>query len=285
MMLAPLLLLALVQESWVNPPKEPVPGALHRTFTSASMKRDVGYQIYLPPGYEGSDQRYPVVYFLHGMTDNEATHPYLFPILDKALKAGEIKPMILVYTMCGRTSWYADAPDGSVMGETVFVKELIPHVEATYRTQAVKGGRALQGWSMGGHGALKFAFKYPDLFSSVVSYSGGFRRGAQLKERGGKQLDLMFGGDAARFDADSPAGLLEARGEDLRAKVALRLVVGEKDFLLEDNRRLKGQLEKLGIPFEYEEIPGVGHEPKKVFEAQGLRAHAFNDQHFMRPLK
>jgi endo-1,4-beta-xylanase len=273
---AAILLSAAVQESWVNPPKDPVPGVLHRTFMSASMKREVGYQIYLPPGYEGSDLRFPVIYFLHGMTDCETTHPHLFPILDAAVRSGEVKPAILVYTMCGRTSWYADAPDGSVMGESVFIKDLIPHVDATYRTVAAKGGRALQGWSMGGHGAIKFAFKYPELFSSAVAYGGGFRRGEQLKDRGGKLLQTMFGGDSARFDAESPAGLLAAKGPALKGQLALRLVVGEKDFLLEDNRRFKGLLEAQGVAFEYEEIPATGHEPKKVFEAQGLQAHRFS---------
>jgi endo-1,4-beta-xylanase len=234
---APILCPAGVRESWVNPPGEPVPGVLHRTFMSASMEREVGYQIQLPPGYEGSERRIPVTPFLHGMTDCEATHPHPFPILDAAIRPGEVKPAILVHTTCGRTSWSADAPDGSVVGDSVFIKDLIPHVDATDRTIAAKGG----------HGAIKFAFKYPEFLSSAVAYGGGFRRGERRKDRGSRLLQTMFGGDSARFDAESPAGLLAAKGSALKGQVALRLVVGEKGFLPEDNRRFKGPLEVQGL--------------------------------------
>ena len=270
------LLLAAVclvpQESWVNPLKNPIAGVESRTFNSASMKREVGYTIYLPPGYKTGEQRYPVVYYLHGMTDCESTHPQLFGILDRAIAAGEVKPMILIYTMCGRTSWYADAPDGSVMGETVFLKELIPHVDATFRTVTLAGGRALIGWSMGGHGALKFGLARPDLFCSVVSFGGGFLKGESLAKRNGDLVKTMFG-DVVKFDEQSPWTLAK-KGD---VKVALGLVVGSKDGLLEPNRKMKALLEELKIPLEYEEIEGVGHEPPKVFAAQGLKAFQFHN--------
>lgn len=272
MRLGLLAVLVLVpQESWVNPLKNPPPGVEPRSFASASMKRDVGYTIYLPPGYQTGDCRYPVVYYLHGMTDCESTHSQLFGILDQAIAAGDVKPMILVYTMCGRTSWYADAPDGSVMGETVFLRELLPHVDATYRTIASAQGRALIGWSMGGHGALKFGIARPDLFCSVVSFGGGFLKGEELNKRNGDLVKAMFG-DAERFDEQSPWTLVRK----LPVKVALRLAVGTKDFLLEPNRRMKALLEELKVPLEYEEIDGVGHEPPKVFAAQGLQAFKFH---------
>lgn len=273
-----IMLLAAVclapQESWVNPLKTPIPGVESRNFASASMKRDVGYTIYLPPGYKTGDQRYPVVYYLHGMTDCESTHPQLFGILDQAISKGEVKPMILVYAMCGRTSWYADAPDGTVMGETVFLKELIPHLDATVRTAASAEGRALIGWSMGGHGALKFGLSRPDLFCSVVSFSGGFLKGEELAKRNGDLVKTMFG-DIGKFDEQSP-WTLARKVEKAGVKVALRLVVGTKDFLLEPNRKMKALLEELKVPAEYEEIEGVGHEPSKVFAAQGLQAFKFH---------
>ena len=141
LLLALCLSFAARDESWVNPPDRKWTGVEHRTFRSASMKRDVGYCIYLPPTYAEGDARHPVVYYLHGMTDCESTHLELMAILDDAIKAGKIEPMILVYTMAGRTGWFTDAPDGSVMGETVIIKELIPHVDATFRTVASRKGR------------------------------------------------------------------------------------------------------------------------------------------------
>jgi endo-1,4-beta-xylanase len=72
-------------------------------------------------------------------------------------------------------SFYSDSFDGQWMAETTVIEELVPHIDATYRTIANRDGRAIQGMSMGGFGALKLAFKYPDLFSSVVAFAGGYR--------------------------------------------------------------------------------------------------------------
>lgn len=263
-------------ESWVNPPKEAIQGVEHRTFQSVSMQRAVGFNIYQPPGYAGSDKRFPVVYYLHGMTDCESTHPQLFAILDQAIHAGDVPPMILVYSMCGRTSFYADSPDGEVMGETVFIKELIPHVDRTVRTVASRDGRAVMGFSMGGSGAVKFAGKYPDLFGSAVSFSGGYAPGEVEKSRFPKVFKQMFGDDVKRFDDQSALTQVRSGG----GKVPLRICVGTKDVLFEQNQRLKAALEDLQIDFEYEEIEGVAHNPPLVFAAQGLKAFQFHARHF-----
>lgn len=263
-------------EAWVNPPKEAIPGVEHRTFRSASMQRDVGFNLYLPPGYAGADQRFPVVYYLHGMTDCESTHPQLFAILDQAIRAGEVPPMILVYAMCGRTSFYADSPDGQVMGETVFIKELIPHVDNTVRTIASREGRAVLGFSMGGAGAVKFVCRYPDLFSSAVAFSGGYAPGEVERSRFPKVIQQMFGDDVKRFDEQSALTLVRTVG----TTVPLRVVVGTKDVLYEQNQELKTALEAAEIGFEYEEIEGVAHNPPLVFAAQGLKAFQFHARHF-----
>lgn len=263
-------------ETWVNPPTEPVAGVEHRSFYSASMMHGVGFNIYLPPGYAGSGRRFPVVYFLHGMRNHESSHPQLFGILDQAIRAGHVPPMILVYAMCGRTSFYADSPDGEVMGETVFIKELIPHVDGAFRTVAARGGRAVMGFSMGGAGAVKFACKYPDLFSSAVSFSGGYAPGEVEKSRFPDVFKKMFGDAVQRFDDQSALGQVRTGG----GKVPLRIVVGTKDVLYEQNRGLKSVLDELKTDFEYEEITGVAHNAAQVFAAQGLKAFQFHARHF-----
>ena len=263
-------------EAWVNPPKEPIPGVEHRSFYSTSMQRGVGFNLYLPPGYAGSEKRFPVVYYLHGMTDCESTHPQLFGILDKAIRAGEVPPMILVYTMCGRTSFYTDSPDGEVMGETVFIKELIPHMDRTIRTISSRDGRAVMGFSMGGAGAVKLACKYPELFSSAVSLSGGYYPGEVEKARHPAVFKKMFGDDVKRFDGQSALTRACASG----GKMPLRIAVGTQDPHLEANRKLKAALEDLKIGIEYEEIEGAAHRPPLVFEAQGLKAFQFHARYF-----
>jgi endo-1,4-beta-xylanase len=64
---------------------------------------------------------------------------------------------------------YVDWKDGSAPMETIIVKELVPHIDATYRTIATREGRLLDGYSMGGYGAARLGFKYHDLFLAVAS--------------------------------------------------------------------------------------------------------------------
>ena len=131
------LVLPWAAENWDNPPGNLPAGAEHHTFMSASMKTAVGYNIYLPPGYAADKAtRWPVLYFLHGRGGTESSHTGAFAQFDQAIKDKKIPPFIYVHAMCGRNSGYVDAIDGSIMGETVFIKELIPHIDATYRTFA-----------------------------------------------------------------------------------------------------------------------------------------------------
>lgn len=265
------------RESWSNPPKTALPAVEHHTFPSASMNLAVGYNLYLPPGYDYVNRRFPVVYYLNGRTNTESEHMELFGILDHAIRAREVPPMILVYAMCGRTSYYCDSPDRTVMGETVF-KELVAHVDRTVRTIAGSNGRAVMGFSMGGQGAVKFALKYPNLFGSAVSFSGGFVMGDLIKERHPEIIEKMFANDVRRFDDQTPQALLRAK----EGKIPLRLVIGRKDldFMLESNRQMKALLQNLKFDVEYKEIDGVAHSPKAIFPLEGLEGFKFVARHF-----
>ena len=111
-------------ENWNNPPGNLPTGVEHKTFTSASMKTEVGYNIYLPAAYAAEpNRRFPVIYYLHGRGGTESSLLMAFGLLDKAIADGKVPPVIYVHAMAGRNSGYVDAPDGSVMGETVVIKE------------------------------------------------------------------------------------------------------------------------------------------------------------------
>ena len=164
---------------WSNPPKTVNPLAAHHTYHSAAMNCDVGYSIYLPPNYAATSVRYPAVYGLPGGGCNEeADSPSiargLLGGIDAAIGKGRFPPLIFVIVNGGRYTRYYDSLDGSIMMETTIIKELIPHIDATYRTLATRDGRGVQGGSMGGMGSLKLAFKYPELFS----FGGSFLPGA-----------------------------------------------------------------------------------------------------------
>lgn len=275
-----LALSLLAGENWNNPPKTLPAGVEHRTFMSASMKVEVGYNIYLPPDYATSgDKRYPVIYYLHGRGGTESSNLQAFTLLDEAIKAAKVPPVLYVHAMAGRNSGYVDAPDGSVMGETAVIKELIPHIDQTCRTIAKKEGRAVEGFSKGGQGALLFAFKYPELFASVIGYAAGLATGAELQKELPAVFKQMHNSDVAQFDSTSAWFFARKNAEKLRKDMAISIVLGDKDTHLERNRRMHQLLEELKVPHEYRELAGFDHNSGKVYKEAGVAGFEFHAKH------
>jgi enterochelin esterase-like enzyme len=126
------------EDMWVTAPVPELPtGVTHHTFRSDSMQRDVGYCIYLPPGYTADkERRYPVIYHLHGAGGNETRSVYSASVLHEGILAGKLPEIIMVFPNGGRSTMYQDSGDGRFMAETMMIKELIPHIDQTYRTIA-----------------------------------------------------------------------------------------------------------------------------------------------------
>jgi enterochelin esterase-like enzyme len=279
-----LLLLATAwcsAESWNNPPGSTPAGVEHHTFPSASMSCEVGYTIMLPPGYaDDAAKRYPVIYYLHGRGGTETDNMGAFDLLSGAIKAGTVPPVIYIHAMAGRNSGYVDAPDHSVMGETVVIKELIPYIDKTYRTIATKGGRAVQGFSMGGQGAILFAFKYPDLFSSVIGYGAGMANGVELQKELPAVFKQMHGDSISQMDENSCWAWVRTNADALRTGMAIQLALGDKDQHLSRNQHMHAVLDELKIPVVYRELPGIGHDTRRVYQEIGVDGFRFQAEHF-----
>ena len=156
-------------------PTTPRPGRSSKasSCSSAVLGRDVAYAVYLPPDYATSTRRYPVVYLLHGYTDNESGWIQFGEVnlaADRAIAEREIPPMIIVMPD-GGVSWYINDLAGKVRYEDMFVKELIPHIDAMYRTRASREFRGIAGLSMGGWGTLVQSFRHPELFAACAAFS------------------------------------------------------------------------------------------------------------------
>ena len=269
-------------ENWNNVPAKLPPGIQHLTFKSASMNVDVGYCIYLPPGYEKeTTKRYPVIYFLHGRGGTENGNFFIDDMLDKAIKAGTVPPVIYVHAMAGKNSGYVDSVDGKIMGQSVIVKELIPHIDATYRTIASKNGRAIEGFSKGGQGALLIAFKFPEMFGSVIGYGAGLANGVELKKELPAVFKEMHNDDIKQFDDTSAWAFVKTNADKIRATLPIELTLGSKDQHLKRNQHMHAVLDELKIPHGYTEVDGVGHDTKKVYELVGVKGFQFHAKYFV----
>ena len=267
------------KDSWNNPPKRSEPGIQHGTFNSASLKTAVGYNICLPPQYDAkSQQRFPVIYYLHGYEGNESSFLEYAKYWREAVK--RFGPAILVFVNGGETSFFCDSPNGAVPAETLVVKELIPHIDQKFRTITNGAGRSLHGYSMGGTGALKLGFKYPQMFGSVVAYGAILGDAAEFKKHLGKVYAQMFGNDPKRFTENDPLTLADRNAERIRNHVAISIVIGTKDEFLPRHRALHEKLQQLKIQHSYEEVRGAGHKKDDLYEPAALRGFEFSAKHF-----
>jgi len=138
---------------------------------SAALGRDFPFVIYLPNGYARNEQRYPVLYLLHGAGGDEmawAKEGGIKATADRLMHGGEIPPSIIVMPGC-RDCWWVD---GAVdKAETAFWSDLVPAIERRYRTIEGREGRFVAGLSAGGYGAVRFAMKYPERIAGAAALS------------------------------------------------------------------------------------------------------------------
>jgi enterochelin esterase-like enzyme len=155
------------------------PGTINGAqFHSTTMGEDISYNVYLPAGYSASNERYPVLYLLHGRGDSMSAWTQMKGELDQMIADGSIPPTIAIMPdapWSSRASYYVDsAYSGADPGrpvETAFTTDLINHVDTAYRTIASRDGRVIGGYSMGGYGAIRYSIAHPDLFAASIVLS------------------------------------------------------------------------------------------------------------------
>lgn len=229
---------------------------------SKILGEDVKYTIYLPYDYETSERRYPVVYLLHGYSDDDTGWLQFGEanrLADKAIASGEIPPMILVMPDA-KVTWYINDYKGDVRYEDMLIEELIPFIDKNYKTRNSKRYRALAGLSMGGYGSLVLAMHNPDFFSGCAAFSAAVWTDNQIKERSNYQTFLgnIYGnnlqGDARineHWKKNSPLYLAKSNDLEKVRSVRFYLDCGDDDFLTIGNAMLHITMLQNEIEHEY----------------------------------
>lgn len=226
----------------------------------------VHYCVMLPPDYDAataghSPRRYPVLYFLHGLGDNEQT---LFKgggwdLIQDLRQKGQVSDFLIVAPE-GRRGFYINSADGRVRYSDFFIREFIPYLESHYSIRRERSARAISGFSMGGYGALRFAFAHPELFSSVSAQSAALIAEPPQQAESGP-LGVAFGNpiDVRHWDQNSPFVLAKRNRAQIQASgLSIYFNCGSKDDF-GFNRgaaELHRQLQAEGIQHEYHLYPG-----------------------------
>jgi S-formylglutathione hydrolase FrmB len=243
------------------------------SLNSPILKRPVHYCVQLPSTYDVKDAkgelaRFPVLYFLHGLGDNEQT---LFKtggwtLIEDLRQQHKIGDFLIVAPE-GRSTFYINSADGKDRYSDFFLREFMPYIEKKYRVTPGRAGRAIGGISMGGFGALRFAFAHPELFSSVSAQSAALilesPQQINVAARSGspvvRALGQVFGNpiDVARWQVNNPFALAKKNRAALQ-KLAIYFNCGQNDdYGFEKGAAaMDKQLTAEGVKHQYHPYPG-----------------------------
>ncbi len=162
----------------------------------------------MPPSYNTEKtRRYPVLYFLHGLADNEQMFLRSggLNLVEDMWEQGRLGEFLIV-TPEGDASFYINSRDGRVRYEDFFIGEFLPFIEQRYRTRAGRTYRGIAGISMGGYGAMHLAFRHPELFGSVSAHSAALIETLPTVNIADPILGEVFGSptDRAFWERNSP---------------------------------------------------------------------------------
>jgi putative tributyrin esterase len=215
----------------------------------------------LPPSFDASKtRRYPILYYLHGLGDNEQTlvRSGGWDIIEHLRETHQIGEFLVVTPDAGH-SFYINSRDGRERYEDFFIQEFIPAIEQRYRALGTRAGRGISGTSMGGYGALRFAFRYPNLFVSVSAHMAALAEELpdHLISGFGEGLDAFGQPFNAAFWKENTPYTLFRRSKGL-GDLKIYFDCGEQDDFgfFAGARSLHELLQKRGVAHEYHLYPG-----------------------------
>jgi S-formylglutathione hydrolase FrmB len=275
-------------------------------FYSPALGVYKGYMLYLPPSYgREPNRRFPVAYYLHGHGQDETAwvgDGRIDAVMDSLVADGGTELIIVMpdgddgrYTTWARPISYdacltdtrrqgaGEAPSAYCVKtpryDEYIARDLVAHIDSSYRTLPTRRHRGISGLSMGGYGAISLALRYPEVFSAAATHSGSvspFYQGPHpyeeparytrsldtLVRRYGPEAAHIFGRDTTTWLLRDPAyltRLLLRSPQRATLMPALYVDVGKRDHLVDLSRDFHAKLRSLGVPHEYRELSG-GHD-------------------------
>jgi len=238
----------------------------YATVRSRAMDgREMRYAVYAPPGFDRERERLPLVVFLHGGGDDEASFDRagLSARLDEATRAGRI-PRVVIAVPDGELGFWANWWDGSSDYEDWVVEDVLPRVAYDYRTLPCPEGCHVMGVSMGGSGTIRFALHH-DLWASATLISAPVLDTEQMIQVAENPLLVpiipmwrIWGptDDRARIRADDPFARWRRPGDLGSMRLMVAWGTEDRGGIADTSRRLHRHLERRGVPHEALEYEG-----------------------------
>ena len=231
------------------------------TIQSEILGQAMPITVYLPKEFKQNPERhFPVLYLLHGLTDNERAwmdKGQMDRVADELMASGEAEDMVIVMPCAGgadvRNIWNGYFNMEGWNYEDYFFKELLPSVEKEYRAGGKRELRAVAGLSMGGGGSVNYAMRHPDMFCACYAMSAWLESNNFLRASNKRATD-KFSLLVEAVDKLAAVKLLDAMSqEDLNTlrTVAWFIDCGDDDFLLEQSENLHMKMRYRRIPTQF----------------------------------
>lgn len=233
------------------------------------------YGIYLPAGYAdpaNADKKYPWAIWLHGMREDERDfNAEGAKILDDAVGSGKLTPLVFVAAAAPQRTLYMNGETEGNVADLI-TKDLVAHVQKTYRVSTKRSDRAIMGISLGGLGALRLALTNLDLFGTVAVHSAAVfpEDPAEIPEqhlqtynrfgdRGGWYALLGNPIDKAKYDLFNPTSIAHNLKDAKGLRIYFDAGSADRYGFGPANQHFADVLKAAGIPFTFHLIDGGQH--------------------------
>jgi S-formylglutathione hydrolase FrmB len=234
---------------------------INDTLTSEVLNSKIPFCVYIPDGFNKNPERtYPVLYLLHGLTDNERAWTEkgkMELVADDLMRSGESREMVIVMPCAGgqdiQNVWngYFNMPGWNY--EDFFFNEFMPAVEKKYRARSAREWRAISGLSMGGGGSVGYALRHPETFCACYAMSAWLGNQNQ-PQHAMQNMKSKFSYLQATVDSLAATKILNtstAEGRKSISNVAWFIDCGDDDFLLDQSLEFYQTMRRMRIPGQF----------------------------------
>jgi len=238
------------------------------TLYSDRFSQSIQYHVLYPPSYHYSQVKtYPVVIWLHGANGNQRS---LRPLAEGFIRAMEMDLMdhsVVIFPDSKPLTMWVNSKSGEYPIESLIIDNLLPHIKKNLRVSMNRKDYHISGFSMGGYGAARLGFKYPNIFGNIVMVGAGTldstlddtpRASKSVRD---DVLQNVYGNDKTYFSSSSPRSIsrLSPARTDPNLSVNITIIAGMLDEVYEQNVSFNTYLKGIGYRTNFISLPRVPH--------------------------